>query len=137
MAISDGRHTSTVTQHYKLAREDCLHMNVARIPVLCHRVTCDHVRLHHVGREESRNALYSSVQSVQMVLRPLMGGVRCGSMVRAFAHGVMVDPLNYFSFQPVLHDWCHRGRGMCYPVCGMMHIKELLLLIRKSSLWWW
>ena len=26
--------------------------------------------------------------------------------------------------QPVLHDWCNKGRGMCYPVCGMMHIKE-------------
>ena len=25
-------------------------------------------------------------------------------------HGV--DPLNYFSFQPVLHDWCNKGRGM-------------------------
>ena len=25
------------------------------------------------------------------------------------------------------------GRGMCYPVCGMMHIKEPLLLIEKSS----
>ena len=27
----------------------------------------------------------------------------------------------YFSFQPVLHDWCNKGRGMCYPVCGMMN----------------
>ena len=36
----------------------------------------------------------------------------------------MVDPLRYFSFQPVLHDWCNKGRGMCYPVCGMVHIKE-------------
>ena len=44
-----------------------------------------------------------------------------------------VDPLSYFSFQPVLHDWCNKGRGMCYPVCGMMHIKEPLLLIGKSS----
>ena len=26
-----------------------------------------------------------------------------------------------------------KDRGMCYPVCGMMHIKELLLLIGKSS----
>ena len=26
------------------------------------------------------------------------------------------------------------GRGMCYHVCGMMHIKEPLLLIGKSSL---
>ena len=41
----------------------------------------------------------------------------------------------YFSFQPVLHDWCNKGRGMCYPVCGMVHIKEPLLLIDKSSLY--
>ena len=46
-------------------------------------------------------------------------------------HGV--DPLSYFSFQPVLHDWCNKGRGMCYPVCGMVHIKEPLLSIEKSS----
>ena len=39
-----------------------------------------------------------------------------------------VDPLSYFSFQPVLHDWCNKGHGMCYPVCGMVHIKEPLLL---------
>ena len=45
-----------------------------------------------------------------------------------------VDPLSYFSFQPVPHDWCNKGRGMCYPVCGMVHIKEPLLLIDKSSL---
>ena len=43
-------------------------------------------------------------------------------------------PLSYFSFQPVLHDWCNKGHGMCYPVCGMVHIKEPLLLIDKSSL---
>ena len=45
-----------------------------------------------------------------------------------------VDPLNYFSFQAALHDRCNKGRGMYYPVCGMMHIKEPLLLIGKSSL---
>ena len=45
-----------------------------------------------------------------------------------------VDPLSYFSFQPVLHDWCNKGRGMYYPVYGMVHIKEPLLLIGKSSL---
>ena len=28
---------------------------------------------------------------------------------------------------------CNKGRGMCYPVCGMVHIKEPLLLIGKSS----
>ena len=53
-------------------------------------------------------------------------------VVKSILHGV--DPLSYFSFQPVLHDWCNKGRGMCYPVCGMVHIKEPLLLIDKSSL---
>ena len=38
-----------------------------------------------------------------------------------------------FSLQPVLHDWCNKGSGVCYPVCGMMHIKEPLLLIGKCS----
>ena len=53
-------------------------------------------------------------------------------VVGAILHGD--NPLSYFSFQPVLHDWCNKGRGMCYPVCGMVHIKEPLLLIGKSSL---
>ena len=44
----------------------------------------------------------------------------------------MVDPLSYFSFQPMFHDWCKKSRGMCYPICGMMDIKEPLLLIGKS-----
>ena len=43
-------------------------------------------------------------------------GARCSSFVRVFANGAMgpsdrsfmVDPLNYFSFQPVLHDWCKK-----------------------------
>ena len=45
----------------------------------------------------------------------------------------MVDPLSYFSFQPVFHNWCNNGCGMYHPVCGMVHIKDPLLLIRKSS----
>ena len=52
-----------------------------------------------------------------------------GSLDRSF----MVDPLSYLLFHPVLHDWCNKGCGMCYPVCGMMHIKEPLVLIGKSS----
>ena len=53
----------------------------------------------------------------------LMMHLTYGSSDRSF----MVNPLSYFSFEPVLH-------GMCYPVCGMMHIKEPLLLIGKSRL---
>ena len=47
----------------------------------------------------------------------------------------MVDPLSFFLFQPVFHDRFDKGRGTCYPVCGMVHIKEPLLLIGKSSLY--
>ena len=59
------------------------------------------------------------------------------SLVTPIAHDEMgrrIDPsLSYFIFQSVFHDWCSKDRGMCYPVCEMMHIKEPLLLIGKSS----
>ena len=45
---------------------------------------------------------------------------------------IMVSIYYAISFQPVLHDWFNKGRGKCYPVCGMVHIKEPLLLIGKS-----
>ena len=51
--------------------------------------------------------------------------------VGSILHGV--DPLSYFSVQPVLHDWCNKGHDMWYPACGMVYIKEPLLLIGKSS----
>ena len=52
--------------------------------------------------------------------------------VGSILHGV--DLLSYFSFKPVLHNWCNKGCGMCNPVCGIVHIKEPLLLIDKSSI---
>ena len=36
----------------------------------------------------------------------------------------MIDPLSYFSFQRVFSNWCNTGHGMCYPFCGMVHIKN-------------
>ena len=57
----------------------------------------------------------------------LLFGMRCSSMVRVLAHGAMghqINPsLSYFSFQPLLHDWCNKDCGMGYPVCGIVHIK--------------
>ena len=44
-----------------------------------------------------------------------------------------MDPLNYFSFQAVLYDWYNKGRGLSYPLCGMVHKKEHLLQIGKGS----
>ena len=43
-----------------------------------------------------------------------------------------VDPMSNLSFQPVLHDWCNKGRGMCYPVYGIVHIKKNLAVNRKE-----
>ena len=58
-------------------------------------------------------------------------GARCSSVVRAFAHGAMGPrtiphggPIQLFLVPAMLHDWCNKDRGMCYPVCGMVHIKE-------------
>ena len=73
---------------------------------VCVRVrTCVYVRVYTFDRFKG--------------LYIFLKGARCSSVVRAFAHGAM---------------GCNKSRGMCYPVCGMVHIKEPLLLIKKSSL---
>ena len=58
---------------------------------------------------------------------PLIAHVSLGQFL-------LVDPLRYFWFQPVLYNWCNKGCGMCYPVCGMVHLKVPLLLIEKSTI---
>ena len=47
----------------------------------------------------------------------------------------MVGPLRYFSLQPLLHNWSNKGRGMYYPVCGMMQegSKEKFYLTTHST----
>ena len=63
------------------------------------------------------------------------------TVVRAFAHGAMGHQIDYSWGGPIelflvpasAHDLCNKGRVMCSPVCGMVHIKEPLLLIEKSS----
>ena len=32
----------------------------------------------------------------------------------------------YFTFQPLLHEWCNKGRGMCFPVSGMFYLNSTL-----------
>ena len=51
-------------------------------------------------------------------------------VVGSILHGGPIE----LSFQPVLHDWCTKCRGMCYTVYGIVHIKESLKLIEKSTL---
>ena len=38
-----------------------------------------------------------------------------------------------FKFQPEHHNWCNKSRGMYYPACGIVHIKNPLLLVGKNS----
>ena len=45
----------------------------------------------------------------------------------------MVNPLSCFSFQPVLHDCYNKDCGMSYPVSGIVHIKDPLLIVGKNS----
>ena len=52
-----------------------------------------------------------------------VGGLVCLWCDRLSDRYFMVVPLSYFSFMPVLHDWCNKGRGMCYTVCWMVNIK--------------
>ena len=51
-------------------------------------------------------------------------------VVGSIFHGV--DPLSYFSIQPVLHDLCNKGRGMGYPVSWDGAYKITLAVNRKE-----
>ena len=84
----------------------------------------------------SMTSMTKHARSGQCYSFSIREGVRCSSVVksvRSWCNGsldrsFMVDPLKYSSFHQ-----CNKGHCMCYPVCGMIHIKEPLLLIRKSS----
>ena len=89
---------------------------------------CQCIQFHLFLQTPIQHSVRSGAGRSSEVERSLMVRWVVGSIL----HGV--DRLSYFSFQPVLHDWCNKGRGMCYPVCGMVHIKEPFLLIGKSSL---
>ena len=41
--------------------------------------------------------------------------------------------MNYFLLQPVLYNWCNKIEGMQYPICGIVFIKDLLLLTGKEG----
>ena len=47
---------------------------------------------------------------------------------------LVAERLAGFPFQPVVHNWFIKGRGMYCSVYGKVHIKDPLLLIEKNSL---
>ena len=64
--------------------------------------------------------------------------VACPPLKRSVIGSILLSgpscSLGYFPFQPVVHNWFIKGRGMYCSVYGNVHIKDPLLLIEKSSL---
>ena len=73
-----------------------------------------------------RTLLPRSYISLPMVGHLLM--VQC--VFSSIPHG---GPIELFIFQPVLYNWYNKGYGMWCLLCGMLHIKYILLQIKKSS----
>ena len=61
---------------------------------------------------------------------------RCKSLDHpSILYSGCICSLSYFPFQPVpVHNWSIKGCGMFCPVCGKVHIKDPLTLIRRISL---
>ena len=49
--------------------------------------------------------------------------------------GHMVNNHMYFSFHPVLHNWCNKGHGMCYPVWDGVYKRSLGAKRKKWPMW--
>ena len=59
----------------------------------------------------------------------MVGASICSWCSRSLDQSLLVNPLNCSLFQPVLY----KGHGMYCPVYGMVHMKDPLVLIEKSS----
>ena len=58
----------------------------------------------------------------------------CSLMVQWFVRAILhARPIKLFLVPTSAPQLVNKSCGICYPVCGMMHIKEPLLLIGKSS----
>ena len=72
------------------------------------------------------------------VERDVAQSIACPHLKRSVVGSILLSgpscSLGYFPFQPVVHNWFIKGRGMYCSVYGKVHIKDPLLLIEKSSL---
>ena len=85
---------------------------------------------------QSFHALYSNC--CQFWERDVAQSIACPPLKRSVVGSILLSgpsfSLGYFPFQPVVHNWFIKGRGMYCSVYGKVHIKDPLLLIGKSSL---
>ena len=70
--------------------------------------------------------------------RDVAQSIACPPLKRSVVGSILLSgpscSLGCFPFQPVVHNWFIKGRGMYCSVYGKVHIKDPLLLIEKSSL---
>ena len=70
--------------------------------------------------------------------RDVAQSIACPPLKRSVVGSILLSgpscSLGYFPFQPVVHNWFIKGRGMYCSVYEKVHIKDPLLLIEKSSL---
>ena len=92
---------------------------------------------------QSSALMYSGVWNLTMSLislreRDVAQSIACPPLKRSVVGSILLSGsscrLGYFPFQPVVHNWFIKGRGMYCSVYGKVHIKDPLLLIEKSSL---
>ena len=92
-----------------------------------------------------RGTLFNPFQTVILWLnlsgrfsRDVAQSIACPPLKRSVIGSILLSgpscSLGYFPFQPVVHNWFIKGRGMYCSVYGKVHIKDPLLLIEKSSL---
>ena len=76
--------------------------------------------------------------TLTLLERDVAQSIACPHLKRSVVGSILISgpscSLGYFPFQPVVHNWFIKGRGMYCSVYGKVHIKDPLLLIEKSSL---
>ena len=117
------------------------HSTAFVIPVVEHWLEREIAQWVH-PRDVRRHKLYTTCARFYMLIytcenirSDLRGCARLYVLMYGYGSSdssFIVDPLSYFLFQPVFHDWCNKGHLMYYLLCGMLHIKEPLLLIEKA-----
>ena len=106
-----------------------------------------HVHLEDVstlGDSSGNQSAEPSLSGEPIIVRMMMEeqdvaqSIACPPLKRSVVGSILLSgpscSLGYFPFQPVVHNWFIKGRGMYCSVYGKVHIKDPLLLIEKSSL---
>ena len=75
------------------------------------------IYMHH-PRDRITHTTASVTPVVERCLEREIKNVLNESLNKAFPSVKNWYAFVLLSFQPVLHDWCNKGRGMCCPVCG-------------------